>query len=375
MCSGHRRRLVPAVNRRKLGRTGLSVSELEFGTAPIGNLYTAVHDDAAHAAADEAWSAGIRYFDTAPHYGLGLAERRFEAALSGRPRTEYVISTKVGRMLVTNPNSTGSDRAERFDAPDTCTRAGDYSRDGARRSLEASLRRLDLHRVDIALVHDPDEPDQLDQAITETIPALIDLRDQGMVTAVGAAMNNWQPLLCVVIETDVDTVMIAGRWTPLDHSAEPLLDACAERDVAVRCCAVQLRPARPRLAAGRRHARLPAGTPAAARTLPRLPAARRRAPRCRAAVPATPPRSHCSRHRHPHPGPGPRRRRLDGRRLPPCIVDCTGLCVFAGAAVDTDGPGRVGRPAVAPTVSAVHLAQVRIRPPPLQGFPSARLSA
>lgn len=225
------------MNRRPLGRTALSVSELGFGAAPIGNLYTAVHDDIARAAVDQSWDAGIRYFDTAPHYGLGLAERRLGAALAERPRAEYVISTKVGRRLVTNPNPTGSDLAEGFDVPDTYTRARDYSRDGAWRSLEASLHRLGLDRVDIALVHDPDEPDQLDQTISETIPALIALRDQGMITAVGVGMNNWQPQLRIVTETDVDTVMIAGRWTLLDRSAEPLLDACAERGIAVLAAA------------------------------------------------------------------------------------------------------------------------------------------
>lgn len=221
------------MNRRQLGRTSLSVTELGFGAAPIGNLYTAVDDETAAATVDAAWSAGVRYFDTAPHYGLGLAERRLGAALRGRPRAEYIISTKVGRLLLTNPDPTGTDLAAGFDVPDTWARARDYSRDGALRSLETSLRRLSLDRVDIALVHDPDEPYQLDQTIAETIPTLAELRGQGVIAAVGAAMNHWQPLLRIVTEADVDTIMIAGRWTLLDRSAEPLLDVCADRGVAV----------------------------------------------------------------------------------------------------------------------------------------------
>jgi D-threo-aldose 1-dehydrogenase len=220
------------VNRRPLGRTGLTVTELGFGTAPIGNMYAEVSDDVATAAVDAAWDAGVRFFDTAPHYGLGLAEARLGAALAGRPRDEFVVSTKVGRLLVPNPAPTGSDLARNmFAVPDDLMRRRDYSADGVRRSLESSLGRLGLDRVDVVLVHDPDR--HLEQAIEEAIPALVALREEGVVGAVGVGMNQWEAELEVVRRTDVDVVLLAGRWTLLDRSGGPLLDACAERGVAV----------------------------------------------------------------------------------------------------------------------------------------------
>ena len=146
----------PALPLRPLGRSGVGVTEISFGGAAIGNLFTAVTDDDARAAVDAAWDGGIRYFDTAPHYGLGLSERRLGAALGDRPRGEYVISTKVGRLLETAPSAAGGRDAEGFDVPSGLVRRFDYSADGVRRSLEASLGRLGLDRVDIALIHDPD---------------------------------------------------------------------------------------------------------------------------------------------------------------------------------------------------------------------------
>jgi len=220
------------MHRRQVGLTGLSVTEIGFGGAPIGGLFKASPADVARAAVDAAWDAGIRYFDTAPHYGLGLSERRLGEALRGRPREEYVLSTKVGRLLMPNPAPTGSDLAAGgFAVPDDLTRVLDYSADGVRRSLDASLQRLGLDRVDIVLVHDPD--DHADQAIAEALPALIGLRDQGMIGAVGLGMNQWQVPLRAVQETDLDVVMLAGRWTLADRSGAPLLEACAERHVSV----------------------------------------------------------------------------------------------------------------------------------------------
>ena len=161
------------MRRVRLGRTAVQISELGFGGAPIGNLYAPVSDEQAHAAVDAAWEAGVRYFDTAPHYGLGLSERRLGAVLRERPRAEYAISTKVGRILEPNPSPSGSDLAVGgFAVPDTLTRVFDFSRDGVRRSLESSLERLGLDRIDIALIHDPD--DHLDAALAEAIPALVD---------------------------------------------------------------------------------------------------------------------------------------------------------------------------------------------------------
>jgi D-threo-aldose 1-dehydrogenase len=224
------------IGRRPVGRTGIQVTELGFGAASIGNLFSEIEDDVARQTVDAAWAAGIRYFDTAPHYGLGLSERRLGAALAGRPRAEYVVSTKVGRILVPNPSPTGSDLStSMFAVPDDLTRQPDYSAAGVRRSLEASLARLGLDRVDIVLVHDPD--DHVEQAVTEAIPALIALRDEGVIGAVGVGMNQWPAPLRILRRTDLDVIMLAGRWTLLDRSGEPLLAACAERGVSVLAAA------------------------------------------------------------------------------------------------------------------------------------------
>jgi D-threo-aldose 1-dehydrogenase len=216
----------------RLGRTEVRVTELGFGGAAIGNLYKPVSDDDARAAVETAWAGGVRYFDTAPHYGLGLSERRLGAALRDRPRAEFAVSTKVGRLLVDNPHPVGSDLpAGGFAVPDSLTRRRDYSRDGVRRSLESSLERLQLDRVDIVYVHDPE--DHMTEALAEALPALVELRGQGVIGAIGAGMNFVDPLLRFVTEADVDAVMLAGRWTLADRTGEPLLAACAERGVSL----------------------------------------------------------------------------------------------------------------------------------------------
>jgi D-threo-aldose 1-dehydrogenase len=215
-----------------LGATHVPVTALGFGAAPLGNLYHALTDDEAHAAVEAAWNGGVRYFDTAPHYGLGLSERRLGAALAGRPRSDFLVSTKVGRLLLPNPVPTGSDLGVGgFDVPDSLSRVFDYSRDGVLRSLEGSLDRLGLDRIDVAYVHDPD--DHLDQAVEQALPALAELRAQGVVGAIGAGMNAVAPLMRIVGESDVDVVMVAGRWTLLDRSAGPLLETCLGRGVCV----------------------------------------------------------------------------------------------------------------------------------------------
>lgn len=222
----------PGLVRHRLGRTAVEVTELGFGAAPIANLYAAVDPEVAAEAVRVAWTLGIRYFDAAPHYGLGLAERRLGAVLAEFPRSEFTVSTKVGRLLVPNANPSGSDLgAGGFDVPDDFTRIRDYSADGVRRSLEQSLARLGLDRIDVVYVHDPE--DAMDQAIDEAIPALTALRDQGVIGAVGAGMNFVEPLRRIVAEADVDVIMVAGRWTLLDRSAAELIQECAERSVSV----------------------------------------------------------------------------------------------------------------------------------------------
>jgi D-threo-aldose 1-dehydrogenase len=158
---------------------------LVFGGAPIGGLYSPVTDQAAAGTLAAAWAAGIRAFDTAPHYGAGLSERRIGEFLTGRPRDEFTVSTKVGRRLVPANGDVHGD--EGFHGTPPLSRVRDYSRDGVRRSLEESLGRLGLDRVDIALIHDPD--DFMGQAADEAYPALAGLRAQGTVRAVGAGMN------------------------------------------------------------------------------------------------------------------------------------------------------------------------------------------
>ncbi|MEV0624352.1 aldo/keto reductase [Nonomuraea wenchangensis] len=204
-----------------------------FGGAPLGNLFQAVTDAEARATVDAAWESGVRLYDTAPHYGLGLSERRLGAALAGR--SDYVLSTKVGRLLVPAPAPSGRDD-DLFDVPGEVTRKWDFSRDGVRRSLEDSLERLGLPAVHVALIHDPDE--HVEQALGEAYPALAELRAEGVVRAIGLGMNQWQVPLRFVRETDIDVVMLAGRYTLLDQSGLPLLEACAERGVQVLAAGV-----------------------------------------------------------------------------------------------------------------------------------------
>jgi D-threo-aldose 1-dehydrogenase len=219
------------MEQRRVGRTQLGLSTVGLGTASIGNLYVEVTDEVASGAVRAAWQAGVRYFDTAPHYGLGVSERRLGAVLAELPRDEFVLSTKVGRLLLPNPSSTGSDLQNGFAVPDDLVRVLDYSRDGVLRSLESSLDRLGQDRVDIVYVHDPD--DHLDQVIDDTLPALAELRASGVVGAIGAGMNHWEHLLRIVKESAVDVVMLAGRWTLLDRSGAPLLAECLEQGVSV----------------------------------------------------------------------------------------------------------------------------------------------
>ncbi len=222
---------VPLLRQRLLGRSGVTVTELSLGGAAIGNLFTEVDDATAAATIDAAWDGGIRLFDTAPHYGLGLSERRLGAALSDRPRNDYLISTKVGRLLLPADPPYRPDTAG-FAVPATSVRRFDFSADGVRQSLEQSLDRLGMDRVDIALIHDPD--DHCQQALTQAYPALERLRGEGVVRAIGVGMNQAGMLTRFVRETDVDVVLIAGRYTLLDQrAADELLPSAAERGVSV----------------------------------------------------------------------------------------------------------------------------------------------
>ncbi|MGW0807087.1 aldo/keto reductase [Nonomuraea sp. NPDC002799] len=222
-------------------RGAIELPRYGLGGAPLGNLYEAVSEEQAHATVDAAWDSGVRLFDTAPHYGLGLSERRLGAALAGR--SGYVLSTKVGRLLVPAPSGDGRDLRtsgdrddEGFDVPARLARVWDFSAGGVRRSLEESLTRLGLPAIDIALIHDPD--DHVDQAIEEAYPALAGLRADGVLRAIGVGMNQWQAPLRFVQETGIDVVMLAGRYTLLDQSGLPLLEECAIRGVKVLAAGV-----------------------------------------------------------------------------------------------------------------------------------------
>jgi D-threo-aldose 1-dehydrogenase len=221
------------VRSRLLRSGGPAVTAVGYGAAPLGNLYRAVSDEQARFAVDVAWENGIRYFDTAPHYGLGLSERRLGAALRERPREDFVVSTKVGRLLLpAGPGHPERDLQAGFDVPADLCRQWNFSRDGVLRSIEASLARLGLDRIDVALVHDPDEHER--EALEEALPALLDLREQGVLRAVGLGMNQSAMLTRFVERSDVDVVLLAGRYTLLDQSAlDDLLPAAQRRGTSV----------------------------------------------------------------------------------------------------------------------------------------------
>lgn len=223
------------LGRVRLGRSSVEVTRFVLGCAPLGGLYEAVSKEQAAATLEEAWRLGVRAFDTAPHYGGGLSERRVGRFLAERPARSYVLSTKVGRLLV--DDAAGDLPAPEFAGEEPVVRVRDYSAAGVRRSLEESLERLGLDRVDVALVHDPEA--HLDEALDGAFPALAELRAEGVVGAIGAGMNLTEPLERIVRETDVDCILVAGRYSLLDQSAgRSLLSICAERSVSVLAAGV-----------------------------------------------------------------------------------------------------------------------------------------
>jgi aryl-alcohol dehydrogenase-like predicted oxidoreductase len=213
----------------RLGRSGVHVSRIGLGTAPLAGLFSPVSEAQAAATLEAAWQTGIRFFDTAPHYGTGLAERRLGAFLTGHSRAGYVVSTKVGRLLV--PGDAAPGEASFYGDPGLI-RVRDYSAAGVRRSLTESLERSGLDAFDVVLIHDPD--DHWQEAVCEAYPALHQLRAEGAVRAIGVGMNQTAMLARFVAETDVDCVLVAGRYSLLDRSAErELLPLCAKREVGV----------------------------------------------------------------------------------------------------------------------------------------------
>lgn len=216
----------------------LRLGPLGHGAADVGNLYRAMTDEQAWSVLEAAWDSGIRYFDTAPHYGLGLSERRLGAFLASRPRGGHVVSTKVGRLLRPSPGTAHRCDDQQFAVPADHRRVWDLSGDGVRMGLEESLRRLGLDRVDVLYVHDPEEHD-LDTALRGAVPELVRMREEGLVTAVGVGSKSTAALLAAVRTGGLDIVMVAGRYTLLEQpAADELLPACEAAGVQVVAAAV-----------------------------------------------------------------------------------------------------------------------------------------
>lgn len=221
---------------RRLGHTRCELTELGLGTAALGNLYAPVDDDAARAVVDAAWSAGMRFFDTAPYYGFGLSERRIGDALRARARQDFYISTKVGRLLEPVPAHAGDVSRHNFHSPMPFEPFYDYSYDGIMRSYEDSRQRLGLARIDLLLVHDigrqthnGQHEAQLRSLRLSGYRALEALRDAGEVAAIGLGVNEWEICDEALDWGDFDCFLLAGRYTLLEQSAlNRFLPRCAD---------------------------------------------------------------------------------------------------------------------------------------------------
>jgi D-threo-aldose 1-dehydrogenase len=226
--------------RRRVGRSALQVTGLSLGTAPLGGLYRDLSDEEAHATVAAAWNAGVRYFDTAPHYGHTKAEHRLGDALRRYPRSEYVLSTKVGRRFV--PRTTPYDGSEGWQDPLPFQAIYDYTHDGILRSFEDSQQRLGIVEIDILLVHDigrvthgENNPHYWRQ-LTEGggFRALDELRSAGAVKSVGLGVNEGAVILDAMAEFDIDCALLAGRYTLLEQATlDDLLPACEKRGVSI----------------------------------------------------------------------------------------------------------------------------------------------
>jgi D-threo-aldose 1-dehydrogenase len=218
-----------------VGTTDLKGPRIGIGTAPLGNMLAPVTDEVADAVLGEAVNRGLRYFDTAPLYGHGLAEQRVGRAVAGMRRTDAIISTKVGRLLRSDAPRDESQyyKGEPFykDTP-LVGPVWDFSYDGVMRSLEESLERLEVDRVDMLLLHDPDN--HFEEAATSAYKALDNLRSEQTVTAIGAGMNQSPMLARLVERCDLDVVLCAGRYTLLEQDAlDDLMPACERTRTSV----------------------------------------------------------------------------------------------------------------------------------------------
>jgi D-threo-aldose 1-dehydrogenase len=231
--------------KQEIGRQGLEVTQMGMGGAALGNLYTVVDEKGAGETIASAYSAGIRYFDTAPLYGYGRSENRLGLELSRYKRDDFVISTKVGYSLV--PRTAEEPPESPFVDVPSLDKEFDFSRDAVLRSFEESLKRLQTDYIDILFIHDPDEgisiqPDfddpysvsHFSRAMDQVYPALDELRAQKVVKAVGAAMNQWQMLHDFAVEGDFDCFLLAGRYTLLEQEpARRFLPLCEEKGIRI----------------------------------------------------------------------------------------------------------------------------------------------
>ena len=216
------------MKRSRLG--SLDVTSIGLGSAPLGGLFAPVSDADAEATVTRAWSLGVRFFDTAPLYGFGLAERRFGAFLRQQKRDSYVISTKVGRLLRAPDDGVAED--EHYKGTPRERPVFDFSYDGVMRSVEESLSRLGLDRVDVLLVHDPD--DHYDDAVAGAFRALQRLRSDGTVEAIGAGMNQAEMPVRFADAVPVDCFLLAGRYTLLDQGAlDVLFPLCTAKGIGI----------------------------------------------------------------------------------------------------------------------------------------------
>jgi D-threo-aldose 1-dehydrogenase len=226
----------------RIGNGGVTFTELGMGTAPLGNLYKAIDDEEAQNVLTMAWDAGIRYYDTAPLYGFGLSETRLNRFLRGKPRDQYVLSSKVGRLLEAATEEERDGIGKWFEVPNR-KQVYDYGYDGIMRSLEFSLERLGVDRIDILYVHDIDlanhhTQENLNSKYSELMnsghKALIELRDQGVIKAFGVGVNEWQPCQYLAERGDFDLFLLAGRYTLLEQEAlDTFMPLCEERGLGV----------------------------------------------------------------------------------------------------------------------------------------------
>ncbi|KJS19388.1 MAG: pyridoxal 4-dehydrogenase [Hoeflea sp. BRH_c9] len=227
----------------RIGNGGLTFTELGFGTAPLGNLYRAISDDEAQAVLSRAWDLGVRYFDTAPLYGLGLAETRLNRFLRGKPRGDYVLSTKIGRLLRRcEEGETRTGEGKFFEVP-ARREIYDYSYDGVMRSFEFSLERLGVDSIDILYAHDLDvfthgsaaaRDARLEELMAGGYRALVSLREHGVIKAFGAGVNEWQACQWLTERGDFDLFLLAGRYTLLEQEAlESFLPLAGQRGIGI----------------------------------------------------------------------------------------------------------------------------------------------